>query len=229
MVRRIILLCAALLSIGHTSIQAQGKGSISVADTLAGFLPQYEIVSPELKMLLDRVIDGKEHTNFWNTKPIEAKPRHEGSTFNLYIIAEPRIDTTYDTVNRRYNTLYMLYLYHESDIIYLGRAPKIPQPLKKKAPDFSFDSASTTVEVYEAYEPQSFTDGTYGFIEYRGCIFFITMPHEEIDPRFLRPLDNIGRVFKYREMPIWIYDPATWTYTYQQGHWYRWRELPRGY
>ncbi len=197
-------------------------------------LLEYEVADSGLAMLLVRVIEGKEHTYFWSEGP--RKPEHspEGTCLNLFIMTEPRIDTTFDTVSHRYNTLYMLYNFYNVEMKeYYGQEvviPSMPQPLNNNAPVFSFDSTSTTVEVYSTYNPQTFTDGTYGFLEYRGIIFFIQMPPEAIDTHLLRPVKNSQRNFKYAALLPWArYDPRTWTYTHQQGYWYRWRELPSGY
>lgn len=180
-------------------------------------LPEYEIVDPGLKALLDRVIKGEEHTYFWEDKPFEAEASPEGTTFNLYLFSQPSIDTTWDSIYD-YNYLYMLRL----------DDPTLPRPLKEKAPTFSFDSTTTCVQVVTTYYPEAFSDGTQGFAAYRGRIFFLQEPID--DERFFRRLQKYHHLFKYGEIPAWgRKDPATWIYTLQQGHWYRWMELPKGF
>ncbi len=180
-------------------------------------LPEYEIVDPGLKALLDRVIKGEEHTYFWEDKPFEAEASPEGTTFNLYLFSQPSIDTTWDSIYD-YNYLYMLRL----------DDPTLPRPLKEKAPTFSFDSTTTCVQVVTTYYPEAFSDGTQGFAAYRGRIFFLQEPID--DERFFRRLQKKHHLFKYGEIPAWgRKDPATWIYTLQQGHWYRWMELPKGF
>ena len=180
-------------------------------------LPEYEIVDPGLKALLDRVIKGEEHTYFWEDEPFEAKASPESTTFNLYLFSQPSIDTTWDSVYD-YNYLYMLYL----------DDPTLPRPLKEKAPSFSFDSTTTCVQVVTTYYPEAFSDGTQGFAAYRGRIFFLQEPID--DERFFRRLKKDHHLFKYGEIPVWgRKDPATWIYTRQQGHWYRWMEFPKGF
>ena len=180
-------------------------------------LPEYEIVDPGLKALLDRVIKGEEHTYFWEDEPFEAKVSPEGTTFNLYLFSQPSIDTTWDSVYA-YNYLYMLYL----------DDPTLPRPQKEKAPSFSFDSTTTCVQVVTTYYPEAFSDGTQGFAAYRGRIFFLQEPID--DERFFRRLKKDHHLFKYGEIPVWgRKDPATWIYTLQQGHWYRWMEFPKGF
>ena len=180
-------------------------------------LPEYEIVDPGLKALLDRVIMGKEHTYFWEDEPFEAEASPEGTTFNLYLFSQSSIDTTWDSIYA-YNYLYMLYL----------DDPTLPRPLKEKAPSFSFDSTTTCVQVVTTYYPEAFSDGTQGFAAYRGRIFFLQEPID--DERFFRRLQKDHHLFKYGEIPAWgRKDPATWIYTLQQGHWYRWMELPKGF
>lgn len=180
-------------------------------------LPEYEIVDPGLKALLDRVIKGEEHTYFWEDKPFEAEASPEGTTFNLYLFSQPSIDTTWDSMYA-YNYLYMLRL----------DDPTLPRPLKGEAPTFSFDSTTTCVQVVTTYYPEAFSDGTQGFAAYRGRIFFLQEPID--DERFFRRLQKKHHLFKYGEIPAWgRKDPATWIYTLQQGHWYRWMELPKGF
>ena len=180
-------------------------------------LPEYEVIDPGLKALLDRVIKGEEHTYFWEDKPFEAEASPEGTTFNLYLFSQPSIDTTWDSMYA-YNYLYMLY---QDD-------PTLPRPLKENAPSFSFDSTTTCVQVVTTYYPEAFSDGTQGFAEYRGRTFFLQEPID--DERFFRRLQKDHHLFKYGEIPAWgRKDPATWIYTLQQGHWYRWMELPKGF
>lgn len=180
-------------------------------------LPEYEIVDPGLKALLDRVIKGEEHTYFWKDEPFEAKASPEGTTFNLYLFSQPSIDTTWDSIYD-YNYLYMLRL----------DDPTLPRPLKGEAPTFSFDSTTTCVQVVTTYYPEAFSDGTQGFAAYRGRIFFLQEPID--DERFFRRLKKDHHLFKYGKIPAWgRKDPATWIYTLQQGHWYRWMEFPKGF
>lgn len=175
-------------------------------------LPEYEIVDPGLKALLDRVIKGEEHTYFWKNEPFEATPSPEGTTYNIYLFSQSNIDTTGESY------LYMLY---RDD-------PTLPRPLKEKAPSFSFDSTTTCLQVVTTYYPEAFSDGTLGFVAYRGRIFFLQEPID--DERFFRRLKKGHHLFKYGEIPTWgRKDPATWIYTHQQGHWYRWMEYPNGF
>ncbi len=176
-------------------------------------LTEYEIVDQELKALLDRVIEGKEHTYFWRTDTLQPKPNPEGTTFNLYLFSQPSIDTSWD------NYLYMLY----------REDPSLPRSLEPEAPSFSFDSTTTCVQVVTTYYPEAFSDGTLGFVAYRERIFFLQEP--SVDERFFRPLKKAPLLFKYKEIPVFIgcQDPATWIYTHQQGHWYRWMEYPNGF
>jgi hypothetical protein len=200
--------------------------SVGIVDTIKPPLSQYEIVNPDLAMLLDRVIEGKEHTYFWRTDTLQPKPSPEGTTFNLCIVTAPSIDT----VDSYLYILYRFYNMEMKDIYELEEDIRMPQVLNGEAPEFSFDSTTTFVDVWSTYDPQAYADGVYGFVEYRGCIFFIKMPPDHIDTRFLRPIENTQRKFKYLPLPPYArYDPETWSYTHQQGHWYRWQELPYGY
>lgn len=179
-------------------------------DTLP--LTEYEIVDHELKALLDRVIEGKEHTYFWRTDTLQPKPKPEGTTFNLYLFSQPSIDTSWDSY------LYMLY----------SEDPSLPRSLEPEAPTFSFDSTTTCVQVVTTYYPETFSDGTLGFVAYRGRIFFLQEP--SVDERFFRPLIKESSLFRYKEIPAFGHrDPETWIYTHQQGHWYRWMEYPNGF
>lgn len=179
-------------------------------DTLP--LTEYEIVDQELKALLDRVIEGKEHTYFWRTDTLQPKPKPEGTTFNLYLFSQPSIDTSWNSY------LYMLY----------NEDPSLPRSLEPEAPTFSFDSTTTCVQVVTTYYPETFSDGTLGFVAYRGRIFFLQEPID--NERFFRRLKKGHHLFKYGEIPTWgRKDPATWIYTLQQGHWYRWMEFPKGF
>lgn len=200
--------------------------SVSIVDTVKDPLSQYDIVNPDLAMLLDRVIEGREHTYFWNSEPRQPKPSPEGTTFNLCIVTAPSIDTVKSYLYK----LYRFYNVEMKDIYKLEEDIRMPQALNGEAPEFSFDSTTTFVDVWSTFDPQAYADGVYGFVEYRGCIFFITTPPDHIDARFLRPIENAQRKFKYIPLPPYAHnDPETWGYTLQQGHWYRWQELPYGY
>ena len=181
-------------------------------DTLLFPLTEYEIVDQGLKALLDRVIEGKEHTYFWRTDTLQPNPNPEGTTFNLYLFSQPNIDTSWDS--------YLYLLYREDS--------SLPRSLEPEAPTFSFDSTTTCVQVVETYYPEAFSDGTLGFVAYRGRLFFLQEP--SVDERFFRPLKKDCTLFKYKEVPVFgRKDPSTWIYTRQQGHWYRWMELPNGW
>lgn len=180
-------------------------------------LPEYTIVSRELKHLLDRVIDGKEHTYEAIDADFKTRPLPRGATCNLYLFQTPAIDTTWDSVRHEYNYLYLLFRFDST----------LPYPLKKKAPAFSFDSTTTCMQVTTTYYPDAFNHAE-GFVKYRGRIFFLVYPVE--DSELLKRKTGKGKLFKYRETPFLTRrDPPTWIYTRQQGHWYRWMELPNGF
>lgn len=175
-------------------------------------LPEYEIVDPGLKALLDRVIEGKEHTYFWSPDTLQPNPNPEGTTFNIYLFSQPSIDTSWDS--------YLYMLYREDSTL--------PRSLEPHAPTFSFDSTTTCVSVVETYYPEAFSDGALGFVAYRGRIFFLQEP--SVDEHFFRPLKKDHHLFRYGKIPEWgRKDPNTWIYTRQQGQWYRWMELPHGW
>lgn len=176
-------------------------------------LPEYKIVSRELKRLLDRVIYGK-----YNTYGYEVPRRRikRGEMCNLYLFSTERIDTSWSEENG-YNYLYML---HRED-------STLPMPIKEPAPKFSFDSASIVMTVTSTYHSDAFDDAV-GYVKYRGRIFFLVYPVEDLG--LLKRREGKGDLFKYREIPTWARrDPPTWIYTKQQGSWYRWMEYPNGF
>ncbi|MBR1549242.1 MAG: carboxypeptidase regulatory-like domain-containing protein [Bacteroidales bacterium] len=172
-------------------------------------LPEYKIVSRELKRLLDRVIDGKCNTYGYKVPRRRIK---RGETCNLYLFSTERIDTSWSE-----DYLYML---HSED-------STLPMPIKEPAPKFSFDSASIVMIVTTTYHPDAF-DHDEGYVKYRGRIFFLVYPVEDLG--LLKRREGKGDLFKYREIPTWARrDPPTWIYTKQQGAWYRWMEYPKGF
>lgn len=181
-------------------------------------LVEYVIVDSGLAQMLDRVVEGKENTYFWSTESMEPKPSPAGTTFDLYLFTTPAIDTTWDSVQGDYNYLYMLY---RDD-------PTLPRPLIERAPQFSFDSTTTCMSVTETYYPQSFVDAE-GFVRYRECVFFLIYPPVEATDAYIRKTDR-SEFFLQKDPPLAArHDPPTWIYTMQQGHWYRWMELPNGW
>ena len=174
-------------------------------------LCEYKIVDKEITNLLDRVIEGRENT--YDEKPKKCSVVPRGATCELHLFKA----TTLDTASRVGN--YIHFLYHCDSIL--------PYPLKEVAPRFSFDSATILLEVRSTYYKQTFSQAE-GYAEYRGRIFFICLPVDEGDGH----LRKTGRtkIFNQRNKPeATIWDPPTWIYTKQQGHWYRWLELPNGY
>lgn len=175
-------------------------------------LCEYKIVDKEIKILLDRVIEGKENTygheldeKLWVVK--------RGATCDLYLVEKPSIDT----------------VYKECDyVVFLSKCDTtLPYPLKKAAPKFSLDSSTTIVEVTTTFYSKTFSKAE-GYAKYRGRIFFICTPVDEDDGHFRKT--GHTKIFNQKNMPeCVIWDPPTWIYTKQQGHWYRWLEYPNGY
>lgn len=181
-------------------------------------LVEYEIVDSGLTLLLDRIVEGKENTYFWREEPMEPKPSPAGTTFNLYLFMTPSIDTTWDSVQGDYNYLYMLY---RDD-------PSLPRSLEEQSPRFSFDSTTTCLSVVTTFFPQSFIDAE-GFVRYHECVFFLGYPPVDGDDAYFRKTDRTES-FLQKDLPFGAHrDPETWIYTNQQGHWYRWMELPNGW
>lgn len=176
-------------------------------------LPEYEVMDSGLAMLLDRVIEGKENTYFWREEPLPPKPSPEGTTFNLFIVSPYLIDTSDHT-----GFFYQQYLFN----------PSLPRPLNETAPQFSFDSINTSVEIIPTYDQQYFTEAA-GYVEYRGRIFFIY--YSVTDLTYLRATGKQRPFLQMvqKEQVIGIWDPPIWDYTFQQGHWYRWMEYPNGW
>ena len=170
-------------------------------------LSEYKIVNRELKRLLDRVIDGKCNTYDHKVKPRRIK---RGEYCDLYIFFTPSIG--YDEY------LHMLKSIDST----------LPLPLEIPSPLFSFDSATVCMSVTTTYHPDAFSNAE-GYVKYRGRIFFLVYPVDELKDYFERR-EGHGDLFKYREIPTWARrDPPTWIYTKQQGVWYRWMEYPNGF
>jgi len=178
-------------------------------------LLEYEVADSGLAMLLVRVIEGKENTYFWREEPLDPRPSAPGSSYNLYLFTPCPIDTT--------NPEDYLNMLHSED-------STLPRPLTEKAPRFSFDSTNTSLSITTTRDSMVIYENAVGYVEYRGRIFFLYYPVE--DSTFLRRHGDKERSFKCH-IPkgpiIEIWDPETWIYTKQQGHWYRWMEFPRGF
>ena len=170
-------------------------------------LPEYKIVSRELKRLLDRVIDGKCNTYDHKVQPRRIK---RGEYCDLRIFFAQSID-------------YVEYLHTLKSV-----DPTLPWPLGIPSPLFSFDSATVCMSVTTTYHPDAFSNAE-GYVKYRGRIFFLVYPVDELKEYFERR-EFYGDLFKYRKIPSHARrDPPTWIYTKQQGVWYRWMELPNGF
>lgn len=180
-------------------------------------LAEYKIVSRDLRRLLDRVVECREHT-YEPMDGFECKPLAKGTTCDLYIFDAPHVDTTWDSLYGYIDYLYLLYRFDDP--------PSLPLPLKKKSPPFQLDKPLTVVQVTTSYSQGKVRDGVCGYVEYRGIIFYIAS--DEADSRYLTPTGG-KRTFNYGPKPIGIWDPPTWLYTLSCGHWYRWLELPRGF
>ena len=84
------------------------------------------------------------------------------------------------------------------------------------------------MSVTTTYHPDAFSNAE-GYVKYRGRIFFLVYPVDELKEYFERR-EGLGDLFKYRKIPSDARrDPPTWIYTKQQGVWYRWMELPNGF
>lgn len=170
-------------------------------------LSEYKIVNCELKRLLDRVIDGKCNTYDHKVQPRRIK---RGEYCDLRIFFAQSID-------------YVEYLHTLKSV-----DPTLPWPLDIPSPLFSFDSATVCMSVTTTYHPDAFSNAE-GYVKYRGRIFFLVYPVDELKDYFERR-EGHGDLFKYREIPSDARrDPPTWIYTKQQGVWYRWMELPNGF
>ena len=172
-------------------------------------LSEYKIVNRELKRLLDRVIDGKCNTYDHKVKPRRIK---RGEYCDLRIFFAQSIG-------------YVEYLHTLKSV-----DPTLPWPLDIPSPLFSFDSATVCMSVTTTYHPDAFS-GAEGYVKYRGRIFFLVYPVDDLKDYFERREGlGVGDLFKYREIPSDARrDPPTWIYTKQQGVWYRWMELPNGF
>lgn len=170
-------------------------------------LSEYKIVSRKLKRLLDRVIDGKCNTYDHKVKPRRIK---RGEYCDLRIFFAQSIG-------------YVEYLHTLKSV-----NPTLPWPLDIPSPLFSFDSATVCMSVTTTYHPDAFSNAE-GYVKYRGRIFFLVYPVDELKEYFERR-EGLGDLFKYRKSPSDARrDPPTWIYTKQQGVWYRWMELPNGF
>lgn len=172
-------------------------------------LPEYNIVSRELKRLLDRVIDGKCNTYDHKVKPRRIK---RGEYCDLRIFFAQSIG-------------HVEYLHTLKSV-----DPTLPWPLDIPSPLFSFDSATVCMSVSTTYHSDAFS-GAEGYVKYRGRIFFLVYPVDDLKDYFERREGlGVGDLFKYREIPSDARrDPPTWIYTKQQGVWYLWMELPNGF
>ena len=183
-------------------------------------LMEYKVVDRGLKRMLDRVVECKEHMYAFDYKPERMR---KGTACNLKLAIQPCVDTV---SRNEYGTwqdyLYDLYSYHLHDT----SLKPLPLPLDRKAPKFQLDKPLVKVWVNTSYHGKA-DNRANGYTVYRGVIFYLNT--NELGAPWFKPTGR-KRTFRCMKDPyVGIWDPPTWIYTRQEGHWYRWLELPIGY
>ena len=188
------------------------------SDTATILLPEYKVVDKGLRRMLDRVVEGLEHT--YDADPetygFERGPLPEGTTCDLRIASLPMLDSSRDEYG--FHNEYLYYLYNTRH--------RLPQALNADAPDFQLDKPSVKVDVNTTHHKGEACEA-WGYIEYRGVIFFLNSKVEE--HIFIEPVDGKRRFKDGGARYEGIWDPPTWIYSFEEGYWYRWIEHPVGW
>ena len=188
------------------------------SDTATILLPEYKVVDDGLRRMLDRVVEGMENT--YDADPetygFERGPLPEGTTCDLRMTSLPKIDSSRNEYGSYNESLY--YLYSTSHLL--------PQALNVDVPDFQLDKPSVKVAVNITHRKGEACDA-WGYIEYRGVIFFLNSKAEE--HLFIESADGKRRFKDGGERYVGIWDPPTWIYSFSEGYWYRWIEFPVGW
>lgn len=188
------------------------------SDTTTILLPEYKVIDDGLLRILDRVVEGMAHT--YDADPetygFERRPLPEGTTCDLRMTSLPKLDSSRNKYGS-YNE-YLYYLYSTSHLL--------PQALDVDVPDFQLDKPSVKIDVNLTHHTGEACDA-WGYIEYRGVIFFLNNKVEE--HHFIEPAGGKRRFKDGGARYIGIWDPPTWIYSFSEGHWYRWIEHPVGW
>ena len=183
-------------------------------------LQEYKVIDRGLKRMLDRVVECKEHMYDFDYKPERMR---KGTACYLKLVIQPCVDTiTRNEYGTWQDYLYDLYSYHLHDT----SLKPLPLPLDRKAPKFQLDKPLVKVWVNTSYDGKA-DNRANGYTVYRGVIFYLNT--NELGAPWFKPTGR-KRTFRCMKDPyVGIWDPPTWIYTRQEGHWYRWLELPIGY
>ncbi len=188
------------------------------SDTATILLPEYKVNDAGLRRMLDRVVEGMENT--YDADPetygFERGPLPEGTSCDLRMTSLPKIDSSRNAYGSYNESLY--YLYSTSHLL--------PQALDVDAPDFQLDKPSVKVDVNITHRKGEACEA-WGYIEYRGVIFFLNSKVEE--HLFIEPSGSKRRFKNGGARYVGIWDPPTWIYFFAEGYWYRWIEFPLGW
>lgn len=207
-----------IIEIGIPDSNVATRVSYRNNDTATILLPEYKVVDAGLRRMLDRVVEGMENT--YDADPetygFERGSLPEGTTCDLRMTSLPKIDSSRNAYGS-YNE-YLYYLYSASHLL--------PQALGVDAPDFQLDKPSVKVDVNITHRKGEACEA-WGYIEYRGVIFFLNSKVEE--HLFIEPADGKRRFKNGGARYVGIWDPPTWIYSFAEGYWYRWIEFPVGW
>lgn len=188
------------------------------SDTATILLTEYKVIDKGLQRMLDRVVEGKENT--YDADPetygFKREPLPEGTTCDLRISSLPMLDSSRNEYGSHNEYLYYVY----------SAGHRLPQPLDTGATDFQLDRPLVKVGINTTHHKGEACDA-WGYIEYRGIIFFLNSKVEE--HIFVEPADGKRRFKDGGARYVGIWDPPTWIYSFSEGHWYRWIEYPVGW
>lgn len=180
-------------------------------------LNKYKINDSSLYRLLDRVVERKENSYEYvdESDPLKlGKRMKRGTTCVLNLIIIPALDTS----SKEFQDSYWGYIHRCN--------PNLPIALDSDAKPFRFDHESILINITTSYR-QGKVNEAYGYVKYRGCYFFLD--GQDTDNHYFQSTRKTKKFEYLGPKSPGIWDPPTWMYSYSEGHWYRWMELPLGF
>lgn len=204
-----------IIEIGKPEDAAEGTVPTKTVE-----LQEYKVVDKGLQLLLDRVVECREH--MYDADPetygFERKPMPEGTTCDLRMATMPYLDSSRNEYGSYIEYLYYVY---EQDSLH-----RLPLPLEDNAPRFQMDKPLVKVDVNTTHG-QGEACEALGYVEYRGVIFFLGdfRTRQGVSNKYFK---TTGRKRTFQNGGARYVGP-TWTYSFSEGHWYRWIEFPVGW
>ena len=211
--------CLPMIEIGNTEDTEEGSVLTKMVE-----LQEYKVVDKGLSMLLDRVVECREH--MYDADPetygFERKPLQEGTTCDLRLATMSSLDSSRN--NHGSHNEYLYYVYQQDSL------HRLPLPLENDTPQFQMDKPLVKVDINTTHR-QGEACEALGYVEYRGVIFFLGDfgTRQGVNEKYFKPTGSKRTFLNGGKRYIGIWDPPTWTYSFSEGHWYRWIEFPVGW